>query len=127
MSAIRTTFFLSACFCLIAMITYSGTSHAQDTFVRLNQSNCLKVKGAHPRLEELAAQHFSASIDQIKFLRTEFNEGMCFVVWSHPKGICRASAFVGFASQKYGIFATNVVDFDAQKDTVMPQRSMRCR
>ena len=98
----------------------------QEGLVNVNQSNCLKVKGALKGLEELAANHLKASISQVNFLRTELNNGQCLVVWSHPRGICKANTYVAYQSNDGALYAIDVVKFDTQTNSVIKQLSMMC-
>jgi hypothetical protein len=98
----------------------------EEGLVNVNQSNCLKIKGALTGLKELAANHFKASINQINFLRTELNNGQCLIVWSHPRGICKDATYVAYQLKEGDLYAVDVVKFDYQKDSATKQLSMMC-
>jgi hypothetical protein len=98
----------------------------EEGLVNVNQSNCLKIKGALTGLKELAANHFKASINQINFLRTELNNGQCLIVWSHPRGICKDATYVAYQLKEGDLYAVDVVKFDYQKDSAIKQLSMMC-
>lgn len=99
----------------------------QEGLVNVNQSNCVKIKGALSGLKELAANHFRASINQVQFLRTELNNGQCLIVWSHPRGICKNATYVAYQLKEGDLYAVDVVKFDIQKNSAIMQLSMLCQ
>ncbi len=103
-----------------------AVAQRQEGLVSVNQSNYLKIKGAHKGLEELAANHLKASISQVNFLRTELNNGQCFIVWSHPRGLCKANTYVAYQSKDGTLYSVDVVRFDTQTNSVIKQLSMMC-
>lgn len=103
-----------------------AVAQRQEGLVSVNQSNCLKIKGAHKGLEELAANHLKASISQVNFLRTELNNGQCFIVWSHPRGLCKANTYVAYQSKDGTLYSVDMVRFDTQTNSMIKQLSMMC-